>query len=192
MPSGGTLTWCCTLPCGARHIWNAWRRVSKSSSKLGSSLTVSMSQASNCSSLAVSSSARGESLGRLPSTSSITTLARWCRVPISIPSRSTLRERISCAAFLVNVTNAIHRGGQYRFARHLSPSRPSCASCRFPAPATTSVRSSWITTALRCSLFSPASAGSLTRFSRRRRLAALRFASLAARRARYKRRALSG
>ena len=70
----------------------------------------STSQASIFSSLAPSSSASGESRGLLPLAISITSRARSWRVPTSMPSRSALRERISCAAFLVNVTNAMSLG----------------------------------------------------------------------------------
>ena len=50
----------------------------------------------------------------------ITTLARWWIVPISIPGRSSLRSRISCAALRVKVTKAISSGrcdpGAHRIA----------------------------------------------------------------------------
>ena len=62
----------------------------------------------------------GVSLGFLPSTRMITTLARWWIVPISIPGRSPLRSRISWAALRVKVTKAISSGraipGSHRIA----------------------------------------------------------------------------
>ena len=59
------------------------------------------SHASSCVSRLASSSTSGVSLGFRPSTRMITTLARWWIVPISMPGRSPLRSRISCAALRV-------------------------------------------------------------------------------------------
>ena len=180
-PSGGTRTLCGISPCGARHLRTACRRVSRSPSRLGSCCTASSSHASSCVSLLVSSSTSGESLGFLPSARMITTLARWCRVPISIPGRSPLRSRISCAALRVNVTKAISSGRAIPVRTVSRAFATIVWVLPVPAPATIRVRSSWTMTARRWSSFRTLSAGSPSLFRRVLSFPALRLASFVAR-----------